>query len=67
MSIVSINPVNGKLVKAYKEDSENQILSKIEKAQKTHIKWCESSYRERAALLIKTAAVLKERKMNWRL
>jgi succinate-semialdehyde dehydrogenase / glutarate-semialdehyde dehydrogenase len=62
MSIVSINPFNGKLVNAYKEDSEKQIISKIEKAQRAYNKWHEISYKERAALLMKTAAVLKERK-----
>lgn len=61
MSIQSINPLNGKLVKAYKEETEKIILSKIDKAQKAWLKWKETSFPQRAALLINTAKVLRER------
>lgn len=62
MSIQSVNPVNGKLVKTYKEETEKNITGKIEKAQKAWLTWKESSFLQRASLLINTAKVLRERK-----
>lgn len=62
MSIVSINPANGAVVKTYTEDPENQIHNKIEKAQRTWFKWRERSFKERGALLKQTALVLRNRK-----
>ena len=62
MSIQSINPVNGKLIKAYKEDTEKIITGKIEKAQTAWRKWRNSSFTERASLLNRMATVLRDRK-----
>jgi succinate-semialdehyde dehydrogenase/glutarate-semialdehyde dehydrogenase len=62
MSIQSINPVNGKTVKIYTEDSEKQIFKKIEDAQAAWLKWRETSFEERKGLLSKTGAILRERK-----
>lgn len=62
MSISSINPVNGKSIKSYKEDSEKQIKGKIENSHKAWLKWKETSFSTRAALLKKASAVLLKRK-----
>jgi succinate-semialdehyde dehydrogenase/glutarate-semialdehyde dehydrogenase len=62
MSIVSINPTNGTVVKTYTEDSEKKVVSKIEKAQSAWLKWRDTSFKERSALLAQTANLLRTRK-----
>ncbi|HKH61822.1 MAG TPA: NAD-dependent succinate-semialdehyde dehydrogenase [Flavitalea sp.] len=61
MSIQSINPVNGQVVRIYPEDSEQQIRDKIENAQRAWVGWRGSSFEERAAPLRKTAGLLRNR------
>ena len=62
MSIQSINPVNGKIVKTYTEDTEKEVRKKIEDAQAAWLKWRETSFEERKTLLSKTGTILRERK-----
>lgn len=62
MSIKSINPLNGKVIKEYTEDSESVVLSKIEKANKTWAKWRQTTFDERATFLRNAAKILKDRK-----
>lgn len=64
MSIQSINPVNGQIIKTYQEDSEQAISAKIELAHKTWATWRTTSFEERKALLSKTAAILREKKSH---
>lgn len=64
MSIQSINPTNGKLVKKFKEDSEKHILVKIEDTHAAWLKWQFTSFDERAQLLKKTASILQQRKQD---
>jgi succinate-semialdehyde dehydrogenase/glutarate-semialdehyde dehydrogenase len=64
MSISSINPTNGKLIKSYKEDSEKQISGKIEKAHTAWLKWRDTSFSTRADLLKNAAALLLTRKLE---
>lgn len=64
MSISSINPTNGKLIKSYKEDSDKQISGKIEKTHATWLKWRETSFSTRADLLKNAAALLLKRKQE---
>ncbi|RQO64930.1 succinate-semialdehyde dehydrogenase [Pedobacter sp. KBW06] len=64
MSILSINPTNGKLIKSYKEDSEKQISGKIEKAHKAWLKWKNTSFSTRADLLKNAASILLARKQE---
>lgn len=64
MSIFSINPTNGKLIKSYKEDSEKQISGKIEKAHKAWLKWRNTSFSTRADLLKNAASILLARKQE---
>jgi succinate-semialdehyde dehydrogenase/glutarate-semialdehyde dehydrogenase len=60
MSMQSINPVNGEIVKTYKEDSEATIIKKIEQAQPAFVLWRNSIFKERAVLLKKMADVLRK-------
>ena len=62
MGIRSVNPVNGKTVATYKEETERSVVKKIELAQATWLQWKNTSFEERAACLSKTAQVLRERK-----
>lgn len=62
MSIQSINPLNGKTIKKYTEDTDAIVSEKIEKGNKAWAKWRQTSFEERATLLRNTAKVLKDRK-----
>ena len=62
MAIQSINPLNGKIIKEYTEDSESVISTKIEKGHKAWEKWRQTSFEEKATLLRNAAKILKERK-----
>lgn len=62
MSIQSINPVNGQIIKTYQEDSAKEITGKIENAHKAWATWRKTSFAERASLLTNTAAILRARK-----
>ncbi len=62
MSIQAINPVNGKVIKVYKEDNEQSVIRKIEQTHKAWLKWRDTTFTERATLLKSLAANLKSRK-----
>ncbi len=62
MTIQSVNPTNGKLIKSYKEDSQDVVIKKIEQTQKAWLKWRETNFKERANHLTNLAARLRERK-----
>lgn len=64
MSIQSINPVNGKIIKTYQEESGKEIDTKIEKAHKAWFAWRETSFEQRKSLLSKAAVVLREKKSD---
>jgi len=62
MSIQSINPANGKVIKTYKEDSEQTVNRKIEQTHKAWLKWRETGFDYRAKLLKSLAVQLREQK-----
>lgn len=62
MSMQSINPVTGEVVKIYQVDSETIIAKKIEQAQLAWSTWHNTIFKEKAILLKKTAEVLRKRK-----
>jgi succinate-semialdehyde dehydrogenase/glutarate-semialdehyde dehydrogenase len=62
MSIQAINPVNGKVIKTYKEDQEQVIIRKIEQTHKSWLKWRETTFIQRATLLKNLAGNLRNRK-----
>jgi succinate-semialdehyde dehydrogenase/glutarate-semialdehyde dehydrogenase len=62
MSIQSINPVNGKVLKSYTADTEVTINQKIEQAELVWPEWRSIPLKEKAKLLNKAAEVLRKRK-----
>lgn len=62
MSIQSINPVNGQVVKSYTAHSEHEVSKKIAQAHLAWKHWRQVPLDEKAALLMNTAAVLRVRK-----
>jgi succinate-semialdehyde dehydrogenase/glutarate-semialdehyde dehydrogenase len=62
MSIQSINPVNGKVIKSYTEETEEKINRKINLTQKAWLKWRETGFTERSILLKKLAEKLNNKK-----
>lgn len=61
MSIQSINPFNGEVIKAYREDTETEIAEKIERVQRAWQSYRETALSARAALLLKAAELLTQR------
>jgi succinate-semialdehyde dehydrogenase/glutarate-semialdehyde dehydrogenase len=62
MSILSVNPLNGAKIKAYREDTEEELIQKIEKVHDTWQSYRQTSYQLRTGLLLKVAGLLKQRK-----
>lgn len=62
MSITSINPVNGSIIKSYTADSEEAVLTKIESANAVWPSWSAVSFKEKEALLKRTAVILRKGK-----
>lgn len=62
MSIQSINPTNGKVIRAYQEDSGEKVIAKIEETHKAWLTWRETTYKKRAVHLKNLAANLRARK-----
>jgi succinate-semialdehyde dehydrogenase/glutarate-semialdehyde dehydrogenase len=62
MSIQSINPVTGKLIRKYKEHTLNQASQKIAKAHTAFSIWKKTTFSERAKLLHNLAGLLILRK-----
>lgn len=64
MSIVSINPANGKTIKTYTEISTEEVNKKIENVHQAWISWKRSAHETRSELLIRMAGVLRQRKQE---
>jgi len=64
MEFKSINPYNGKEIETYKEHSENEVNSILEKSQTAFESWRQVPVGERSKLLEKAADVLKNKPMN---
>jgi succinate-semialdehyde dehydrogenase/glutarate-semialdehyde dehydrogenase len=62
MSLKSINPFNGKLIKTYKEHRSKEISSKIKQGQQTWYRWRNTKFKDRATLMMNLAVVLEESK-----
>lgn len=59
MYIKSINPVNGKIIRSYRQMQRPLVLKKIAQTHKAWLSWRESSFEYRAAQLLQLAAVLR--------
>jgi succinate-semialdehyde dehydrogenase/glutarate-semialdehyde dehydrogenase len=62
MSIVSVNPANGKSIKKYRAHTIKQIDQKIKQTHSAWLKWRDTSHHERSILLTNMAGVLQTRK-----
>ncbi|MDB5135928.1 MAG: NAD-dependent succinate-semialdehyde dehydrogenase [Mucilaginibacter sp.] len=65
MSIISVNPVNGKQLRKYRAHSLKQVEQKIAQTHKAWLNWKNTSHDERSHLLINMAAVLQNRKKEF--
>ncbi len=61
MAIESRNPFNNEIVKTFDEESDKQILEKIELAESTFRDWKTSNFTQRKELMLKTAVLLRNR------
>jgi succinate-semialdehyde dehydrogenase/glutarate-semialdehyde dehydrogenase len=62
MSISSINPVNGAIIKTYQEDTEDLIDQKIDQVHQTWLSYRETDFQRRSKLLLQVSKLLNERK-----
>ncbi len=62
MQLISINPVNGKIIKKYKAHTDSQVEKKIKQTNTALISWKEQSITERCKHLNSLAGVLHKRK-----
>ena len=65
MAIESRNPLNNKVAKEFKEESDQLIKDKIEKAQSSYEDWKNVSFSEKKQLMLKAAEVLKGNKAKY--
>ena len=61
MSYQSINPYNGELLKSFDEQSDQQLETAIETAATCYESWRHLSYVERATIVARAAAIMRER------
>lgn len=61
MSLDSINPATGKLVKSYQEMSPEVIEDRIQKTDRAFLEWKYTDFTERAVLMKRAALILKEK------
>jgi succinate-semialdehyde dehydrogenase/glutarate-semialdehyde dehydrogenase len=62
MSVVSVNPANGRQLKKYRAHSLKQVEQKITQTQKAWLKWKDISHEVRSRLLTNMAGILQTRK-----
>jgi succinate-semialdehyde dehydrogenase / glutarate-semialdehyde dehydrogenase len=62
MSISSINPVNGEIIKTYQEDTEALIDQKIDQVNQAWLIYRETDFQSRSKLLLQVSKILIERK-----
>ncbi len=65
MSIDTINPVNGTLLKSYAEMNWQQVNDIIESTHLAYIQWASQSFSTRAAALERIALVLEKNKVSY--
>lgn len=62
MSILSINPVNGSIIKNYEEDTADAIDQKIDQVHQAWSNYKEIDFTTRSSLLLRASKILNERK-----
>lgn len=58
MTLKSINPYNGEIIKTFKEHSNKEIYKKITETNTAFLSWKESSFKERKTLMLNLAKIL---------
>lgn len=61
MSYQSVNPYNGELVRSFEEQTDQELEKAIATAADCFEAWRKLSYNERAAIVSKAAAIMRER------
>jgi succinate-semialdehyde dehydrogenase/glutarate-semialdehyde dehydrogenase len=64
MTIESINPATGRLLKIYDMQSQAQVEAALEKTRQAFLSWRQSGFSERRGLLLKVAQILEKEKKN---
>lgn len=64
MPIQAINPMNGKVLKTYKEESSRAISLKLNKAESAWQQWKQTTFSQRAKMIKKAAALLLQQKQD---
>ncbi|MBN2427567.1 MAG: NAD-dependent succinate-semialdehyde dehydrogenase [Deltaproteobacteria bacterium] len=62
MALETVNPATGKLVKRFEEWTLEKTLMELEKTARAWPTWANRSFPERAAVLFRTAEVLRQKK-----
>lgn len=62
MTINSVNPFNGELIKSYKSHTREETSDIIQNSHKAWVQWKDTSFKERAVYLKEAAGVLRKRK-----
>ncbi|HTI61507.1 NAD-dependent succinate-semialdehyde dehydrogenase [Mucilaginibacter sp.] len=62
MSIIAIDPANGKVIRKYRPNTLKQADQKIKQTHKAWLNWRNTTHQERSALLTAMAGVLQTRK-----
>lgn len=60
MTIKTINPANGQVIKEYTEMSQTEVSDIIEKTHQAHLNWQETDFKHRAKKMRNASAVLKK-------
>lgn len=62
MSINSVNPLNGEVIKTYPSHTTGQVIEKIGQTHRAFLQWRTTAFSERADYMQRTAEILKQRK-----
>jgi succinate-semialdehyde dehydrogenase / glutarate-semialdehyde dehydrogenase len=65
MAIATVNPATGQVVKTFESLSDAQLEVKLQKAADTFLSYRQTSFAERARLMLNAAAILEKEKENY--
>ncbi|WP_296619269.1 NAD-dependent succinate-semialdehyde dehydrogenase [Marivirga sp.] len=65
MAIESRNPFNDEVLKTFEEETDKEIVGKIDLAESTCTDWKTSNFTHRKELMLKTAVLLRNRKEEY--
>ncbi|MGM0580376.1 MAG: NAD-dependent succinate-semialdehyde dehydrogenase [Bacteroidota bacterium] len=65
MAIESRNPFNNEVIKTFKEESDKEIIGKIELSENTYRDWKTTNFTQRKELMLKSAVLLRDRKEHY--